>query len=521
MPTSQRVIKNTGYLYIKIGITMVVSLFSTRIILNALGAIDFGIFNLVGGAIAFLNFLNVAMEGSTQRFMSYYAGQHNIKTQKIIFNVSLVLHSMVALISLLVLIVIGQLFFEYVLNIPLDRVWAAKIVYYSMICSTVFSILSVPYQATITAHENFKYVSSIGIIESILRLAAAYAIVIVKSDKLVIYGILMASIPFLTLTILRIYCHKKYSECTISPTKYFKKSLMCEMSKFSGWQLFSTISSIFTMQGVNLLINLFGGVLANSAAGIANQISGQMLVFSNNLMNALKPPIVKSWGGKDAQKALFMACLGSKMSFTLFSIFAIPMLLECQYILKLWLKNVPEYSVIFIQLVIIRQMITQLMSPIETCIGATGEIKKFSIQSSIIWALSLPLSYILYRTNAPIYTVYLVLIGTAIFRLSNTLYFCKILCGLEINHYVRHTIFPCIYQASILLIILSLLQQLHINNWHKLFIIIIATLLIYPILTFFIGLNKPEKKILRDLIINIKTYIKKKCHLLSKSPKGS
>lgn len=217
MSTSTRVIKNTGYLYAKMFITMFISLYSTRLILKSLGASDFGIFNIVGGAIAMLGFLNAAMASTTQRFMSFSEGEGNKHKQKIIFNLGFSLHFLLSLIVGIILTIAGFIFFNGGLNIPIERIFAAKIVYCSLIISTIFTVMTVPYDALINAHENMKYYAIIGILESILKLITAVICVYTSKDKLITYGILMACIPLITLTIMRIYCHKKYEECVISP----------------------------------------------------------------------------------------------------------------------------------------------------------------------------------------------------------------------------------------------------------------------------------------------------------------
>lgn len=220
--TANRVIKNTGYLYARMGITMFVSLYTTRLILNSLGASDFGIFNIVGGAISMLGFLNAAMASATQRFMSYSEGAGDKEKQKSIFNISLVIHFLTSLLVGVALVVAGFFFFGGILNIPADRVGAAEVVYASLIVSTMFTVMTVPYDAVMNAHENMRYYAIVGILESLLKLSVAFACVYTSADKLVVYGILMACIPLLTLTIMRVYCHKHYRECIISPPKVLR-----------------------------------------------------------------------------------------------------------------------------------------------------------------------------------------------------------------------------------------------------------------------------------------------------------
>ena len=217
--TAKRVIKNTGFLYAKMSITMFISRYASRLILNSLGAADFGSFNIVGGAIAMLGFLNGAMASATQRFMSYSEGEGNKEKQKCIFNISLALHFVISILVGIILLAAGFVFFNGVLNIPSNRIFAAQVVYGSLIVSTMFTVMTVPYDAVMNAHENMKYYALVGIIESLLKLFVAFVCVYTFYDKLIVYGILMACIPLITLTIMRIYCNRQYAECDIALRK--------------------------------------------------------------------------------------------------------------------------------------------------------------------------------------------------------------------------------------------------------------------------------------------------------------
>ena len=294
--TANRVIKNTGYLYAKMAITMFVSLYTTRLILNALGASDFGIYNIVGGAIAMLGFLNASMAGATQRFMSYAEGEGDKEKQKYIFNISVVLHAGIAVFVAVVLLVAGYFFFNGILNIPTERIGAAKVVYLSLIISTLLTVMNVPYDAVMNAHENMRYYALVGILESFLKLAVAFVCVYASGDKLIVYGILMACIPLLTLNVMKVYCHKHYDECVIKPRKYWNRGLMKEMTSFAGWSFVGSMGSIVGNYGVGIVLNNFFGTILNAALGIANQLNGMLLFFSNSMLKALNPVIVKKLG---------------------------------------------------------------------------------------------------------------------------------------------------------------------------------------------------------------------------------
>ncbi len=266
------------------GITVFISLYTTRLILESLGASDFGVFNIIGGAIVMLGFLNSTLANATQRFMSYAEGEGNLLKKKKVFNVSIVLHAGVALATGIILLIAMYPFFHGVLNIPSERVFAAKIIYLCTLLSTLLTIVNVPYDAIMNAHENMLYYSLVGIFESLLKLLVAFACVYTSSDKLILYGILMALIPFITLSIMKIYCHRKYEECVFGLHRYWDVSLVKQITSFFSWNFLTAISSLASFYGTGLVLNHFFGTVLNAAQGIANQVNGQLSNFSLNLM---------------------------------------------------------------------------------------------------------------------------------------------------------------------------------------------------------------------------------------------
>jgi O-antigen/teichoic acid export membrane protein len=309
---SKRVAFNTLILYAKVGITMFISLYTTRLILNSLGASDFGIFNIVGGAIAMLGFLNAAMAGATQRFMSYAEGAGDKEKQKSIFNISVILHLGIAILVGIVLLIAGYFFFHGILNIPADRVHAARMVYYFMIVSTMLTVMTVPYDAVLNAHENMLYYAIVGIIESVLKLAVAFVVVYTLSDKLIVYGLLMACISLLVMIIMRVYCKRNYAECEFRSRRYYDKGLMREMAGFAGWSLLGQASSIVSNYGIGIVMNMFFGTIVNATQGIANQVSGQLGVLGTSIKKSLSPVIAKSAGANNNELMTKSTIWGTK-----------------------------------------------------------------------------------------------------------------------------------------------------------------------------------------------------------------
>lgn len=500
MSTASRVAKNTGYLYAKMGITVFISLYTTRLVLNSLGDVDFGIFNIVGGAIAMLGFFNAAMAGATQRFMSFTEGEGNKEKQKQIFNISIVLHAAISILVGVVLLLAGYFFFHGILNIPPNRQFAAQVVYGSLIVSTMFTVMSVPYDAMLNAHENMRYYAIVGIIESLLKLAVAFAVVYTVSDKLIVYGMLMAAIPFITLTIMRVYCHRRYEECIWAPRCYFNRALMREMTGFAGWHFLSTSSALLGNYGNSIILNHFYGVRLNAAMGVANQLHSQLMVLSTNLIKALNPVIVKNEGAHNREKMLEISLIGCKVSFFLLALVGIPFIIEAPTILKWWLKDIPEWTIVFLRCCIIRALIEQLFITLNTTISAQGNIKGTSFWNVVLYITPLFTLWLLFHYNYPPYWLYInailfMAIGTGIVRL----YYVRKFCGLSIMHFFCDVILRSLILLGLVLTISYLPEFIQtVKPWLRVLCVLGTSTLSIIILSYLVLLNKKERGYIKN-----------------------
>lgn len=510
MSTANRVIKNTGFLYAKMCITMFISLYTTRLILNSLGASDFGIFNIVGGAISMLGFLNAAMASATQRFMSYSEGEGNKEKQKSIFNVSFILHLGISLIVGITLLIAGYFFFDGILNIPQDRIFAAKVVYGSLIISTMFTVMTVPYDATMNAHENMRYYAIVGIFESFLKLFVAFVCVYTSFDRLIIYGSLMACIPLITLTIMRVYCHKHYVECIISPRKYWNKEITKEMTSFAGWNFMSSAVTMISAYGQGIILNNFFGALLNAAQGIASQINGQLQVLSSNMLKAVNPILGKSAGAQDTQLLIKSTILGAKYASALYSLIAIPIFIEAPYILHLWLNHVPTWTIIFVRFQLLKTFIEFQFTTLPSSISATGKIKKYSFFSSMSNILQLPVIYLFFKLGFPPYFMYIttIIFGNIIVY-TLALYFAKKNYALSPSMYISKVIIP-LYITTIVTFATLYVTKLIINqsNIINLILFFLISISIYCFIFYKLS-SREEKANLSQIISNLKKYIRK------------
>ncbi|SFK81252.1 Na+-driven multidrug efflux pump [Porphyromonadaceae bacterium KH3CP3RA] len=507
MDAANRVIKNTGFLYAKMAITVFVSLYTTRLLLSSLGAIDFGIFNVVGGIIAMLGFLDAAMAGATQRFMSIAEGEGKPEKKKAIFNISIILHLAIAIVLGLVLLIIGYFFFNGILNIPDDRVYAAKVVYGSMIVSTMLTVMTVPYEAVLNSHENMLYYAIVGVIESFLKLAVAFIVVYALQDKLIVYGVLMAVISLLVMAIMRIYCHRRYEECIIAPRRYWDRSLMRQMTGFAGWNLLNNASRMISQYGLGIVLNNFFGAILNAAQGIANQISGQLMAFSNTMIKAVSPMIAKSEGAGEREKMLNASLLSAKYGYLLFAIFAVPFLLETPYIMEIWLEEVPDWAVLFVRLQLILLLVEQLTLMVGRSVEVQGDIKVYFALQSFLNILPIVLTYLFFSFGFPPYYLYIIwiLVG-GIISGSVCIYFAKLKCGLKFSDFMYKVFYPSVIPTIGMLITGAILVHWLEESFLRLLFVIGITTISFVIIVY-TTMAKNEKSMIISLIKLLKKKI--------------
>ncbi|MFT4203273.1 MAG: hypothetical protein QM610_05110 [Chitinophagaceae bacterium] len=497
---AKRVAKNTGILYAKMGVTIFISLYSTRLVLNSLGASDFGIFNVVGGAIAMLGFLHVAMSDATQRFMSYVEGEGDIEKEKRIFNISLLLHFVISLVVGILLLCTGYFFFNGFLNIAASRIGAARLVYGCLVVSTMFTVMSVPYEAVLNAHENMLYYSIVGVVEALLKLMVAFLVVNSNGDKLVVYGVLMACIPLIVLSIMRIYCHRHYQECLIAPRKYWDKTLMHEMANFAGWNLLGCSSGIIAGYGSNMILNKFFGTILNAANGISGQVSGQLLAFSNTMMKAVNPVIVKTEGAGNRVSMFEISFMASKLGLLVFCLFAIPFYVDSGYILRLWLKEVPPYTSIFIEIIIFQIMVEQITLPLNIAISAVGNIRRFNIVSSSILYSEVAALYICFANGMPPYTMRILELGSATLLASYRVYYCSVHCRMDVHLFLRKVFLFCFFSIFLDLAILQLFRYYTGSEIARLILIVLSSSLILTVSFYFAGIDETQQLFFKSKI---------------------
>lgn len=424
---NKRIAKNTMFLYIRMGLTMIVNLYTIRVIWQVLGVDNYGIYNVVGGIVLMFQFLNNAMVSSSQRFISYELGTGNFERLKRVFSASVKVHLFLSIIILLLAETVGLWFLNYKLNIPVDRIFAANCVYQSSIISFLIMVVSVPYNACIVAHEHMKVYGYLGVLEVSLKLAIVFLLMFIPYDKLISYAVLVLCVQIIMRVLYQLYCRNKFPECRLDMIKDNKKDkdIVRGMFSFAGWSFLGNMGFSFRDQGLNIILNVFFNVAMNAAKGIATQASNAINGFAMNFTIALNPQITKSYAAGHPEDMLKLMFRGCKFSFILLSIIVIPIINCCEEILKLWLDNVEEYTIGFLRIMLLTSLVDAMVSPITTSLQAIGNIRRFQIIISMILLFTIPVAWLWLHFDRYPYAVAWILLGSSIIALIARLILLK------------------------------------------------------------------------------------------------
>lgn len=399
-----RVAKNTIMLYIRMAFIMLVSLYTSRVVLNALGVVDYGINNVVGGTVTFLTFLVYSMNTATQRFLNVAMGKGDENEIRHVFSVSVTVHIVILLLVVIIGEVVGLWLLYNKLVIPPERMNAAFWVFQFSMVSTCTSIMSIPYNAEVIAHEKMGIYAWLSMLDAVLKLAVVYLLVISPGDKLITFGFLTMCTYILNRILYTAYCKHTFPECKYS--RHFPKRLLKEMVSFAAWDLFGVFAWACATQGATILLNMFFGPAVNAARGIAGSVLGAVKGFSNNFTTALNPAITKAYASKDFTYMKKLMFSGSKLVFILLFTIILPLFLKCHYVLVLWLKIVPEYSVVFIKILLIQTLIVSMWTPVFISGLATGKIRSFGLTTSLMNITQVIVCYVILKCGAsPVITI--------------------------------------------------------------------------------------------------------------------
>ncbi len=494
----KQILRNTLMLYFRQILIMLVSLYTVRVVLNTLGAEDYGIYNVVAGVITMFEFINSAMASASQRFFSYDLGQNNEKGLRSTFTITLEIYLFIIILVVIFAETVGLWFVKNKLVIPVERLNSALIIFQFAIISFIVTLVSAPFMALIIAHENMSIYAYVSILEVMLKLLIVVLLKVFPVDKLVLYGILLCCVTTIVTSVYIAYCRVKYRE--IRFLFIWNPSLLKQIISFTGWNLFGTTAEIVKNQITNILLNLFFGPVVNAARGISCQVNNAVTSFASNFSTAVRPQIIKNYSKGNKEEALQLVYETSKYTFFLMILILEPLILEMNVLLKIWLKNVPDLTLIFTRLILIEILIDSMCYSLQSLSQATGKMRLYQSVVGGVILLNLPISYFLLRIGCNEYSVQFVAIVISFLAFILRIVICKILAGLSIKKFFLKTILPC-YLVLLISLPIPLILYFLIKNEILNFVIIVFISIICIISSvYFIGLSKSEKSKLRSWI---------------------
>ena len=487
---NKRIAKNTLFLYFRMLLIMGVQLYTSRIILNTLGVQDYGINNLVGGLIVFFTFLNGAMSIAIRRFLCIELEKRNIERLKQIFSMSINIYFCLVGILILLAETVGLWFLNTQLNIPPERMTAANYVYQFSILATCIGIINIAYSSAIVSHEKMSFFAYLSILEALLKLAIVYLLVLFPYDKLILLSGLSCVVSFIVFFCHKFYCNRYFTETLYKP--FWDRLLFRELINFTGWNVLGSVCSLLYIQGINILFNFFYGVILNAAFGITNQVNNVITQFVNNFNVALSPQINKAYIYDDHSNLHNLIIKGAKFSFFLFFVISIPLILNMEFILILWLKNVPDYTVDFCKVLLITSLIVSMQIPFNQAIIASGKVKQLNIISAISTIIWVSFTYILLKINfSPISYYY---VGMVLHTLGIIvyIYYLNFIIKLPIQDVLKKLFIP-IFAVTCIAIPLPIFITYNTAEWQALFLSCGCFFIICSVAIPFIGMNKNER----------------------------
>lgn len=500
---TKRIAKNTLMLYVRMLFGMLVSLYTSRVVLQALGVEDYGIYNVVGGVVAMFSMISNSLSSSVGRFLTFELGKGDMEGLKKVFSTSLSIHVALALVIVLLSETLGLWFLNTHMTIPENRLYAANWVFQASVLTFVINLLSVPFSASIVSHERMSAFAYIGILDIMLRLLIVLFIAYSgwNFDRLIIYSLLLVGVVCIMQAIYWNYCTRNFEECKFGFS--FDVNYWKEMSSFAGWNFIGCTAGLLKDQGVNILLNLFIGPIINAARGIANTVNNVLASFSGNFMTALNPQITKSYAAGNYDYMFSLVERGSRFSYYILLLFALPMLFETEFVLTLWLKHYPAHTVNFVRLILIVTMCDILSNTLINLQVATGKIRNYQLVVGGMLLMNFPLSYFCLKMGFPPESTLIVALIVAVCCLFLRLFFLRKMVGLSMKRYLCKVCGNILFVTLVAAIIPALLFFRMSDGWVRFLIVCIISILITITSIYWIGCNANERNFIREKVFKI------------------
>lgn len=498
---NKRVAKNTIFLYIRMFFVLIVSLYTTRVILRVLGIEDYGVYNVIAGFVTMFSFLNTSLAGAIQRFYNFENSRKGDDGTASVYSFSLVIQGALSILIIILLETIGLWYINSIMVIPPDRLFAANVLFQSSTLSLALIIIGIPYSAAILSFEKMDYYALVGIIDVLLKLLIVIVLPYIAYDKLISYSILLLLISITNFLLFFVYSKKHFINLKFSYSYTKDKKALRSMLLFSGWNVFGTFSNVVYTQGTNILLNFFFGPIVNAAKGIAGQIMSAIQSFSLNVVTAFRPQLVNSYAKNEYERTRKLMYIESKVCFVLMYALSVPIIIEIEYILHLWLgDNVPEYAGIFSCLVLIHATITSLNLPFSQVVHATGNMKLFQLVTGLITCLIIPISFVAFKLGALPSAVFWIGIVMAILSQLACIFIVNKLFSYNIKDYLIDVIGRCALFCVILPLIPIILRFVIPISFFRLLVVVTIDLLLTMVFGFFVVFNKEDRESVRNLL---------------------
>lgn len=499
MNSSQRVFANTIAQYLRTIINMVLSLYTVRLVLMALGQSDFGIYSLVAGVVSMLSFVTLSLVVTTQRFISFYQGKGQFDEMRKVFNNSLIIHIVLGISVVIFLELLAPFLFNGFLNIPPERMASASFVYQMVLLMLFLSFITAPFRALIISHEEIAYISAVDVLDGFLKVTLATLLLSVSSDKLELYGIMMASVQLFNFLAISVFSFWRYKECGLPRFSLFSRRYILELLSFAGWSTYATGCVIARQQGTAVILNRLMGTVVNAAYGIAFQISSYTNFLSAALSQAMAPQIVKSEGAGDRERALRLTSITCKFMFFLLSAIGIPYLFEVQGILEWWLGNVPEHAALFCKMVTLASMADVLTYGFVHINQAIGHIRFYSIAINTPKVLTLVPVYLCLQWGGSLQAVVVIFVLIELFSAVLRLPIIHHSAGLDITSFLRNVIVMEVAPA-LLCALTCFLVTFYWQMSYRFVVTFAVSIPVYAAAVYFLGLTTYEQTVIQGIL---------------------
>ena len=498
---NKRIAKNTLALYVRMLFTVIVGLYTSRVVIQTLGVEDYGIYGVVGGIVSMMVFLNSSMSGATSRFITFELGRGDAKRLSDTFSSAMVVHILIALIIVVLAETVGLWFLCNKLVIPENRMLAAHLVYQFSVFSVVFGVTQVPYNSSIIAHEKMDVYAYVEILNVVLKLLIVYMLLIGDFDKLILYAALMLAVSLFIMMVYRIYCIRHFEECRFH--WIWNKEYIYPMLSFSGWNLYYEGACAVRQQGANILLNMFCGLVYNAASGIATTVQGVVMGFSANTTVAFRPQIIKAYASQNYDNMNRLIRLGTKFACVLILAFTIPLIFKLNYILALWLGDVPEGAVFMLQCLLIVNVINTSSVLLVVGIQSTGRLKLYSGLCGSLLLLSVGIMYVMMLLHYDYRAIYSVILGTAfVVNLAYAIILKKQMTAFAFIEYYIEVILPVVIISILAVVSLLYVRCYFADTLISLFFFVLFSVIWISIMSFYIVLGKSERRYVIDLVNN-------------------